>query len=122
MYRGLQTCDLLALIRVHIRQNRIHALWHLLGNLYALGQLHGTLLERAGQVDIADLVAEVGFLLDQGDQAVFDLQEDFGAGFDVFGEGAGGDDGEVCAGGWWVGVKVYVVDGEDVVFGVGAVL
>ena len=41
-------------------------------------------MERALEVHFADCVAEVGRLADDGDEAVFDLQVDLGAGFDVF--------------------------------------
>jgi hypothetical protein len=118
----LQTRHLLLMHRVDVRYDSVFPLGDLRWDLNALGQLHRALLQRTAQVDVADLVAEVGLLLDQRDQAVFDLEEDFGAGFDIFGEGADGGDGEVGAWGGWIGREVDVVDREDVVGRVGAVL
>lgn len=119
---ALQTRHLLLLHRIDVRYDSIFPLGDLRWDLDALGQLHRALLQRTAQVDVADLVAEVALRLDQRDQAVFDLEKDFGAGFDIFGEGAGGGDGEVGARGGWIGREVDVVDREDVVGWVGAVL
>jgi hypothetical protein len=122
VHSALQARDLLFVHRIDIRRDTVFPLGHLRRDLNVLGQLHGTLLQRTAQVDIPDLVAEVGLLLDKRDKAIFDLQEDLGAGLDVFGEGAGRGDGEVGAWRWWVGVEVDVLDVQDVVAGVGAVL
>lgn len=43
------------------------------------------------------MVAKVGFLFDQGDQTVFDLEQDFGAFVDGLGERSRGGDGQVDA-------------------------
>jgi hypothetical protein len=45
-----------------------------LGQVHVLGQLHLAFLERAFQVALLDRVAEVGILVDESDEAVFDLQ------------------------------------------------
>jgi len=115
---ALQASNLLWLrigCRIHIRHNRILSLGHLFGNLDALRQRHRALLQRTREIHIPDLIAEVGFLFDERDETVFDLEKDFGARFDVFGEGARGLDGHVGAGVRWVGIEVDVVDCEDIV-------
>lgn len=40
--------------------------------------------------DLGQIVAQVGFLLDEGDQSILDLQEDGGAGLDLLAEGTVG--------------------------------
>ena len=47
----------------------------LLGQIDLRLQNHVTLLQRAVEVDIFNLLAEVGGLSDKGDQAILDLQE-----------------------------------------------
>jgi len=59
-----------------------------------LRESHFALLERALQVDILDLVAEVRLLIDQADQAIPDLQENLGALVDGLAEGTRSVDGE----------------------------
>lgn len=88
--------------------------------------------------DLGEIVTEIGFLLDQGDQTVLNLEEDCGAGLDLLGEGAIGRNGELLATTpsqlmctamdsshirpGRVGIEINVVNGEDVVFRVGAIL
>ena len=55
------------------------------------------LLYRALEVDVGDLLAEVGRRADEADEAVLDLQEDVGALLDVLGRVARGPDDEVLA-------------------------
>ena len=107
---ALQARHLVFVDGIHVRHDGVLALGHLLWDRDALCEIHGALFERAAEVDVADLVAQVGLLLDERDDAVFDLQKDLGAGLDVLGEGACGGDGEVAARGGRVGVKVDVVD------------
>lgn len=94
--------------------------------------------DRCALTDLGEIVAEIGLLLDQSDQTVLDLQENRGTWLDLLGEGAVSGDGELLAAAlnqpvsttatlWdirsgWVGIQVDMVDGEDVVFRVGAVL
>lgn len=54
-------------------------------------------LDRAVEVYIRDLFAEIGLRVDELDQAVLDLKNDVRALGDVFEEGAHGFDGEVAA-------------------------
>lgn len=49
---------------------------------------HLALLQWTREVDLFDLLAQVGRLVDQGDQAVFDGQGDGGAFFDVLAKGS----------------------------------
>jgi hypothetical protein len=119
---ALQTRHLLFIHRVNVRHNSVFACGHLRWDLDVLRELHRALLQRTAQVDVADLVAEVGLLPDERNQAVFDVEQDFGTGLDVFGEGAGGGDGEVGARSGRIGRKVDVVDREDKLGRVGAVL
>ena len=67
---------------------------NLLGQLNILGQRHGTLLERALKVDVLDVVAEIGFLVDDTDQAVLDLQVHLCALLDILVEDARSLDGQ----------------------------
>lgn len=48
-----------------------------------------------GWTDLGKVVAEIGFLLDQSDQTVLDLQKNGGASLDVLGQGAVSGDGEL---------------------------
>lgn len=99
IHHRLQTRDLLLVLGVRVRHDRVLALGHLLRDLDLLGQRHVPLLERALEVDVADLLAQVGLLVDQPDQAVLDLEQDLGAVLDVLGEGPVGDDAEGGAAG-----------------------
>lgn len=111
------------------------AAYHLLGNIDFLLYRENTLLQGAGQIDFAEIVAEICLLLNEGDQAVFDLEENGGTGLDVLGEGSIADNCEslatrncqlVCklvtsrmnVRNWWVGRQVDIIDSKDVVFGV----
>lgn len=89
-----QARDLIAILRKHVRQHGVLARRNLLRQVNLLGQLRVALLERAVEIHVLDLIAQIRFLIYERYQAVFDLQVDFGASSDVFLEGAGGDDGE----------------------------
>lgn len=52
---------------------------------------------RWASTDLGEIVAEIGLLLDQSDQAVLDLQENRGTRLDLLGEGAVSRDGELLA-------------------------
>lgn len=67
---------------------------NLIGKLDVLGQGHGTLLQRALKINILDIVAKVGFLVDDADQTVLDLKVNLGAFLDVFAESTASLDGE----------------------------
>lgn len=84
-----QTSNLLRILRHHISHNRILPLRHLLRDLDRLVHAHRA-IQRAFEVDVGDLVAEVGGLVDQGDEAIFDGESDFGARFDGLVEDARG--------------------------------
>jgi len=135
---GLQTGDLLLVLGVRVGHDGVLPLGDLLGNRHILRDGRVALLERALEVDVADLLAQVGFLVDESDEAVFDLHEHFGAVFDFLAGGPVGDYGEGRATrqkrsvvsifvkgrgamkvksdlrGRWVRVEVYVVDRENV--------
>ncbi len=61
---------------------------HLLGNVNFLLDCQDALLQWTAQVHLGQVVAEVGLLFDQGDQTVFDLEENGCTWFDVFRKGA----------------------------------
>lgn len=85
-----QAGDLLGLIiaRHHVGNDAVLSRWDLLWQFHTLRERGLALLNRALQIDILDGVAKVGGLLDDGDQAVLDLQVDGGAFGDVLREGA----------------------------------
>lgn len=67
--------NLLLVVVVDIGVNRVFTRRDLLGQIDLRLQNHVTLLQRAVEVDIFNLLAEVGGLSDKGDQAILDLQE-----------------------------------------------
>lgn len=89
-----QASDLLVVLGRDVGEDSVLSGRDLLGQLDVLGQGGLALLDRALEVDVLDLAAEVGGLLDDGDQAVLDLQVHLGAFFDVFGEVTAGGDAE----------------------------
>ena len=92
-----QAGDLLVVLGHDVGENGVLSGRDLLRQLDVLGQGQLALLERALEVDILDLAAEVGGLPDDGDQAVLDLQVHLGAIFDIFREVTAGDDAEGLA-------------------------
>lgn len=92
-----QAGDLLVVLGDHVCEDGVLSVRDLLRELDVLGQGELALLERALEVDILDLAAEVGGLPDDGDQAVLDLQVHLGAIFDIFREVTAGDDAEGLA-------------------------
>jgi len=92
-----QAGDLLVVLGLDVGENGVLSGRDLLGELDVLGQGELALLERALEVDVLDLGAEVGILPDDGDQAVLDLQVHLGAIFDVLREVAASDDAEGLA-------------------------
>ena len=89
-----QARNLIPLLRKHIRKHRVLARRDLRRQIDIRGQAHLALLERALEVTFLDRLAPVGVLVDEGDEAVFDLQVHFEALVDLLFEGAGGFDGE----------------------------
>jgi len=81
---GSETGDLLAILGVDVCEDVVLSWWDLIWQIDILGQLQITLLQRAFQVNILNLFAEICFLVDESDDAVFDLDMDFGAVFNVF--------------------------------------
>jgi len=80
-----QTRNGVARLTHYIRNDRVLPWWDLLGQIHVLRELRLlVLVEGALEVHFANCVAKVGRLADDGDEAVFDLQVDLGAGFDVF--------------------------------------
>jgi hypothetical protein len=80
----------------------LQSLWEayrrdLLGEIHILCQAHVALVERALQVNLANGFAQIGLLVDQGDQTVFDLKVHFGALFDFLFKGSGSFDGQSLA-------------------------
>lgn len=62
---------------------------NLLGKINVLGQVDGTLLQRALKVDILQVLAEVGLLVDDADQTVLDLKVNLGTLFNVLRQDTG---------------------------------
>lgn len=71
--------------------------WDLIGQINLLGQGHGTLLQRALEIDILDLLTQIDLLLQQGNQAPFNLQEHRSALLDGIAQGTFCFDGEGLA-------------------------
>jgi hypothetical protein len=92
-----QAGDLLVVLGLDVGENGVLSGRDLLGELDVLGQGELALLERALEVDVLDLSAEVGVLPDDGDQAVLDLQVHLGAIFNVLREVTASDDAEGLA-------------------------
>lgn len=92
-----QACDLFLVLADDVCEDGVLSGRDLLGQLDVLGQGELALLEWALKVDVLDLVAKVGSLPDDGDQAVLDLQVHLGAVFDIFRQVAAGGDAEGCA-------------------------
>lgn len=97
-----QASNLLVILRVHISQDGVFAVGDLLWQIDCLLQLDIALLERAIEIDVLDVVAQVGFGVDNPDQTELDLQLDVGAFFDVFGESAACNDVQGVAAVWGV--------------------
>lgn len=91
---ALHTSDLFLIDGIDIGQNSILSRWYLLGDIDFFLQRQDTLFDRAGHVDLRQVVTQVGFLFDQGDEAVLDLEENRGAGLDVFVESSVCSDGQ----------------------------
>ena len=70
---------------------------HLLGNLDGLRDGEDALLDRALEVDVADLLAEIGLGVDEADQAVLNNEVDVGALLDRLEDGARRADNEIGA-------------------------
>lgn len=88
-----QTSNLIPIRSEHIRQHGILPRRDLRRQIDILLEHGLALLERAVEIDVLDLVAEIGFLVDERDESVFDLEVHFCAVFDPLFEGAGcGDD------------------------------
>ena len=90
LHRRRQTSNLILILRHRISHHTILPRRDLFRQINLLRQCRLALLDRTLEVDVLDGVAEIGGLFDDGDQAVFDLQVDFGALRDVLGEGAFG--------------------------------
>ena len=97
LQRRRQTRNLILVLGIHIGNNAILPRRDLLRQRHIFRQLRVTLIKRTFEVDVLDGVAQVGGLLDDGDEAVFDLEVDGGALFDFFGESTFGCDRQVLA-------------------------
>jgi hypothetical protein len=89
-----QAGDLLVVLADDVCEDGVLSGRDLLGELDVLGQRGLALLDRALEVHVLDLVAKVGGLLDDGDQAILDLQVHLGAFFDICREVTAGGDAE----------------------------
>lgn len=75
-------------------RNRARSTHHLLGNVDLFLQCHDTLVDGTRNINLGKIVAQVRLLFDQSDKAIFDLEEDGSAWFDILGKGAVGGDGQ----------------------------
>ena len=91
----------------------------LLGDLDALEDRERTLLERALEVDVAELLTEVGSGADEPDKTVLHDELDVGAVLDGLEHRARGLDEQLAAWLGRVGRQVDVVDGDGVAATVG---
>lgn len=82
---------------------------NLLGDIDVLGQLHLALLDRTCHVGFLDRFAEVGFLVDERDEAVFDLEVHLRAFVDRFLELARGRDAEGLSTRKHIGQRMFEV-------------
>lgn len=90
----IQARNLLPILGVHIRQHRILARRDMRRQIHILLQLHLALLQRTLEIHIPQHVAEIIFLVDECDEAVFDRDVDFGAFFNFLFEDSRGEDRE----------------------------
>lgn len=99
LHGSRQTSDLVPifLLSLHIGDYAVLPRRNLLRQVDFLRQGRLTLLDRALQIDVLDRVAEIGGLLDDGDQAILDLKVHDGALSHVLGERARGCDCELLA-------------------------
>lgn len=70
---ALHTSNLFLIDGIDIGQNSVLSRRDLLGDVHFFLQRQNTLFDRAGHVNLRQVVAQVGFLFDQGDEAVLDL-------------------------------------------------
>lgn len=68
--------------------------WDLLRQVDLLGERELSLLQRTVEIDILDLVAEIDFAVQYGDQAILDDQEYGSALLDILQQGPVGLDGK----------------------------
>ena len=94
LHLSRQTGNLVVVLGVGIGNDVVLSRRDLLRKFDVLGELGLAVVDGAVEVDVLDGVAEVGGLLDDGDQAVLDLQVDVGALVDLLGQVAFGGDGE----------------------------
>ena len=99
LHRRRQARNLLVVLRVCVGNDTVLPRRDLLRQVHLFGQLRLAVVDRALQVHVLDRVAQVGRLLDDGDEAVLHLQVDVGAALDRGGEVAAGGDGEGFAAG-----------------------
>jgi len=95
--------NLLLVLGVDVGKDGVLSRRNLLGKLNILGQAHGTLLKRTLQVHILDVLAKIGFLVDDANETVLDLEVHLGAFFDVFSEDSRCLDCESGTSRRWVG-------------------
>ena len=87
--RRLQTRNAVLVLGLRVRNHRVLARRDLFRQIHVLRQRRLAFLDRTLEIDVLDRVAEVGGLLDDGDEAVLDLEVDLAAFGHVLAEGAG---------------------------------
>jgi len=102
-----------------VGKNGVLSRWDLLGQINRLGDGDLALLDRAIEVDVLHLLAEVGLRVDEADVAVLDLQQHVCAIYDVFFHCSGCFDDESGSGFGWVWRQGNLLDIDDIVTTVG---
>ena len=94
---GSKAGDLVALLSGHIGEHSVCAWGNLAGQVDVLGEGHLALLERTLEICLANRVAAIGLLVDEGDEAVLDLEMHLEALLNLVLEVTAGLDGESLA-------------------------
>jgi len=92
-----QASNLFSVLRRYVGQHGVFARRDLPRQADFLGESSLTLVQWAFEINVLDLVAQIGLLVYQCDQSVFDLKVNFGTSVDGFGEVAARGDDECLA-------------------------
>lgn len=109
LHTRLQTRHGFVVLGQNLGRNSVVTRWNCTWQLNVLGELQVALFQRTLKIDVLDRFAEVGGLIDDGDQAVFHRVVDRGPFFDILGKDARGGDVE----GFAAGVEVLVECGGE---------
>jgi len=111
---GSKAGDLVAVLGEDIGENGVASRRYLTRQVDILGQFQLALVKWALQIHLLNLITQVRFLVDEGDEAVFDLKVDLRAFLDVLGEVAFCGDGEGFASFRRVGIQIHPLNQQQV--------